>query len=59
LGRRAEAASAAREARAMVRSVADTILDAELRRSFSEDVEPCARALRLAAELAGDLPSSL
>jgi tetratricopeptide (TPR) repeat protein len=46
------ARAAVAEARNFILSIAQTIDDAELRRSFLENVEPCARALRLSNELA-------
>ena len=52
VGRGADARVAAQRAQALVMSVAETIADAELRRSFVEDVEPNARALRLASGFA-------
>ncbi|HTV17837.1 MAG TPA: protein kinase [Polyangiaceae bacterium] len=47
LGRNEEANEAATVARAFVDNIAKDIGDAELRRSFTERVEPCARALGL------------
>jgi tetratricopeptide (TPR) repeat protein len=48
------AAASAKEARSFVLSIAETVEDAELRRSFVENVEPCARALALADKLRPD-----
>jgi tetratricopeptide (TPR) repeat protein len=45
------AAASAKEARSFVLSIAETVEDADLRRSFVENVEPCARALALAEQL--------
>ena len=49
LGRTGEANPAIDQAFALVRGIAGGISDPELRRSFTENVEPCARALGLAA----------
>jgi tetratricopeptide (TPR) repeat protein len=53
LGRKDEAALAIEAARQAVFGIASDIQDAELARSFLENVEPCARALRLHASWAG------
>ncbi|HYO95060.1 MAG TPA: AAA family ATPase, partial [Polyangiaceae bacterium] len=49
--RPAEAQMASARARAMVLELAASIADPELRRSFLENVEPCARALTLFGQL--------
>jgi hypothetical protein len=50
-GDRSGAQAAAAEAERFVLSVAQTIDDLELRRSFVENVEPCARALHFSNQL--------
>jgi hypothetical protein len=50
-GRPEQAREVALQAREMVLGLAATIDDPEFRRSFLENVEPCARALALCGQL--------